>query len=74
MIQRDSIQELGQTDLVLGVISRAEYNNRTVQLVPGDSLVVFTDGLSEAENADRQEIASAMLQEKPELLHEYVGV
>src|SRR5438270_5820328 len=54
LIQRDSIQELGQTDLVLGVISRAEYNNRTVQLVPGDSLVVFTDGLSEAENVDRQ--------------------
>lgn len=69
LIQRDSIQELGQTDLVLGVISRAEYNNRTVQLVPGDSLVVFTDGLSEAENADRQEIASAMLQEKLAMLH-----
>src|SRR5438128_944615 len=69
LIQRDSIRELGQTDLVLGVISRAEYNNRTVQLVPGDSLVVFTDGLSEAENADRQEIASAMLQEKLATLH-----
>ena len=69
LIQHDAVQELGQTDLVLGVISRAEYNNRTVQLVPGDSLVIFTDGLSEAESIEHQEIASAMLQEKLAMLH-----
>ncbi len=68
-IQRDALRELAETDLVLGVISRAEYINRTVQLAPGDSLVIFTDGLSEADGIDHQEIASAMLQQELAKLH-----
>src|SRR5438477_59015 len=58
-IQADKIEELAETDLVLGVISRAQYNNRTMQLAAGDSLVIFTDGLSEAEGIEQQEVASA---------------
>jgi phosphoserine phosphatase RsbU/P len=68
-IQNNAVEELGQTDLVLGVISRAEYNNRTMQLAPGDSLVIFTDGLSEAEGIEQEEQATASLQKKLETLH-----
>ena len=68
-IQRDAVEELAETDLVLGVISRAQYNNRTLQLSAGDSLVIFTDGLSEAEGIEQQEIASATLKEKVATLH-----
>jgi len=68
-IQQSSVEELAETDLVLGVISRAQYNNRTLQLSPGDSLVIFTDGLSEAEGIEQQEIASATLQEKVAAMH-----
>src|SRR5437867_11926749 len=63
-VQRDSVQELGDTDLVLGVVSLAEYTNRVMKLAPGDSLVIFTDGLLEAESLEREDIASARLQEK----------
>lgn len=63
-IRKNAIEELGQTDLVLGVISRAQYNNRTLLLAPGDSLVIFTDGLSEAEGIEQQELASAMLKRR----------
>jgi len=68
-IRSDAVEELGQTDLVLGVISRAEYNNRTVQLMPGDSLVIFTDGLSEAEGVEQQDAVAKLLEEKLATLH-----
>jgi phosphoserine phosphatase RsbU/P len=68
-IQQSSVAELAETDLVLGVISRAQYNNRTLQLSPGDSLVIFTDGLSEAEGIEQQEIASETLKEKVAAMH-----
>jgi sigma-B regulation protein RsbU (phosphoserine phosphatase) len=68
-IQRHKVEELAETDLVLGVISRAQYNNRTMQLAPGDSLVIFTDGLSEAEGIEQQEVASATLEKKLATLH-----
>ena len=68
-IQSDGVEELAETDLVLGVISRAQYNNRTMRLAPGDSLVIFTDGLSEAEGIEQEEVASATLQKKLATLH-----
>jgi sigma-B regulation protein RsbU (phosphoserine phosphatase) len=68
-IKRDSVEELAETDLVLGVISRAQYNNRTLQLTQGDSLVIFTDGLSEAEGIEQQEKALVALKEKVATLH-----
>ncbi|HUJ14404.1 MAG TPA: SpoIIE family protein phosphatase [Thermoanaerobaculia bacterium] len=69
-IRADAVQELSETDLVLGVVTRAQYNERTVQLVPGDSLVIFTDGLPEAEGVEQQEAASAMLKKKLAGLHD----
>ncbi|HEY6842658.1 MAG TPA: SpoIIE family protein phosphatase [Thermoanaerobaculia bacterium] len=68
-IREDSVDELGETDLVLGVISRANYLNRTVQLMPGDSLVIFTDGLLEAEGIEQQDTATAVLKQKLENVH-----
>lgn len=68
-IQGSAVEELAETDLVLGVISRAQYNNRTMQLAPGDALVIFTDGLSEAEGIEQQERASATLQTTLSTLH-----
>lgn len=68
-VQNDRVSELGETDLLLGVVTRAEYVNRSVQLAPGDALVLFTDGLSEAENADGEEIAGSVLQQKLATTH-----
>ena len=68
-IRSDSIEELGDTELVLGVMSRADYLNRSVQLLPGDSLVIFTDGLLEAEGIEQQDTATAVLKDKLADLH-----
>ncbi len=68
-IKRNSVQELGDTDLVLGVMTRAVYAGRHLQLEPGDALVVFTDGLSEAVNPEGEDLASIELQKKLAVLH-----
>ena len=60
-IRGDSVQELEETDLVLGVVTRADYRNRTLQLEPGDALVLFTDGVTEAENLDGDDLGSQRL-------------
>jgi serine phosphatase RsbU (regulator of sigma subunit) len=41
----------GPGGLVLGVMSGARYATHTVQLLPGDRLVLYTDGVTEAFNA-----------------------
>ena len=61
--------ELTDTDLLLGVVRKADYTNRTLQLEPGDSLVLFTDGLSEAENGEGEELVASKLAERLVPLH-----
>ena len=48
--------------LFLGAFDKARYQRTTVQLEPGDSLVLFTDGISEAVNADDQQYGEPRLE------------
>jgi serine phosphatase RsbU (regulator of sigma subunit) len=68
-IRRDSVLELEETDLVLGVVTQAGYLNRTLQLDPGDALVLFTDGVTEAENLDGDDLGSQRLVQRLSTLH-----
>ena len=45
---------LGTTGLPLGMLSMAEYAAEQIQLEPGDKVVIFSDGFSEAENDEGQ--------------------
>ncbi|PYQ50981.1 MAG: hypothetical protein DMF59_09285 [Acidobacteria bacterium] len=68
-IKRDGVEELGDTDLVLGVVTRVGYTSHQLQLDPGDALVIFTDGLSEAVNPEGEDLASQKLQLTLATLH-----
>jgi phosphoserine phosphatase RsbU/P len=68
-IRRDAVIELEETDLVLGVVTRADYLNRTLQLAPGDAMVLFTDGVTEAENTDGEDLGSTRLVQRLGTLH-----
>lgn len=65
----NDVLELSDTDLLLGVVRHAAYTNRQLKLEPGDSLVLFTDGLTEAENDAGEELIGANLAERLAPLH-----
>ena len=50
-----SFQTLTEGGLILGMMPDAPYATETVNLEPGDCLVLFTDGVSEAMNAEEEE-------------------
>jgi sigma-B regulation protein RsbU (phosphoserine phosphatase) len=68
-VRSGAVDELGDTDLLLGVVSRAEYVNRTLTLQPGDALILFTDGVTECENADGIELGSGTVAAAIRTLH-----
>ena len=55
------VRELTESDLLLGDIARAEFTNRKLQLAPGDSLILFTDGVTESRNEDGIDLGSHTL-------------
>ncbi|HEV8660187.1 MAG TPA: SpoIIE family protein phosphatase [Thermoanaerobaculia bacterium] len=60
-IRRTGVEEVVAGDILLGVITLASYNTRSLQLEPGDSLALFTDGVTEAENSSGVELGARSL-------------
>ncbi|HXI13721.1 MAG TPA: SpoIIE family protein phosphatase [Thermoanaerobaculia bacterium] len=52
----DGVRQLAVTDMVVGLFVAANYRNQTLQLAPGESLLLFTDGVTECENAKGEEL------------------
>jgi serine phosphatase RsbU (regulator of sigma subunit) len=69
LLQSSGVTELGDSDLLLGVVSRAEFINRELQLVPGDSLILFTDGVTEARNSAGIDLGSNTLADALKKMH-----
>jgi sigma-B regulation protein RsbU (phosphoserine phosphatase) len=46
-----TLTELEATGIAIGALSDAKYTQESVQMAPGDILVLYTDGVTEAENA-----------------------
>ncbi|HSP13711.1 MAG TPA: SpoIIE family protein phosphatase [Thermoanaerobaculia bacterium] len=60
-IRRSTVEEVVAGDILLGVITAASYTNRRLQLDPGDALVLFTDGVTEARNSSGVELGAGSL-------------
>jgi serine phosphatase RsbU (regulator of sigma subunit) len=58
-----ALHELNETGLLLGVRSDEAYTERSFTLLPGDRLLLYTDGLSEAKNAAGQAYGDVALKE-----------
>ncbi|HEV2425984.1 MAG TPA: SpoIIE family protein phosphatase [Terriglobia bacterium] len=56
-----SVERLHSGGLVLGLAVEASYEQAAVQLDPGDRLLLFTDGLTEANSADGEEFGEERL-------------
>jgi len=55
------IERLDVGGLPFGILPDAQYQTATVTLTPGDWLIIFTDGLVEAENSLQQDYGEARL-------------
>jgi serine phosphatase RsbU (regulator of sigma subunit) len=55
------IERLDVGGLPFGILSEVKYESATVTLAPGDWLIIFTDGVVEAENARQEEYGEARL-------------
>ncbi len=48
MVAKDGVRQISSTGLPLGMFSTSRYAVQRVRLEPGDSLLLYTDGISEA--------------------------
>jgi serine phosphatase RsbU (regulator of sigma subunit) len=55
-VHQTGVHELNETDILLGVVNDAKFTTRHLHLGAGDSLVLFTDGVTEAQGADGEEL------------------
>ena len=47
-----SLRELEATGIAMGAMDDAEYSQASVRIAPGDILILYTDGITEAENVN----------------------
>jgi sigma-B regulation protein RsbU (phosphoserine phosphatase) len=57
-----SIELLEEGGVALGVLADTQFEERPVHLDPGDVLVLYTDGVSEAENSEHEQYGSTRLE------------
>jgi sigma-B regulation protein RsbU (phosphoserine phosphatase) len=55
LFSHGGVRRLEQGGLVLGMFPEAAYDEETLQLEPGDVLLIFSDGVSEAINVAEEE-------------------
>jgi serine phosphatase RsbU (regulator of sigma subunit) len=56
-------EELRTEGMALGVLSNVEFEQRTVHLEPGDTVILYTDGVSDASNAELERFERTRLRE-----------
>ena len=59
---QEQLLELTRTGMAMGVMDDEVYEQRTVRLDPGDFIVLYTDGVTDAMNAQEQEFGGQRLQ------------
>jgi len=89
VVSKNGVEAMSSTDIVVGILPEAQYRNQTIALAAGDSLVLFTDGVTEAENFAEEQLgldpisemlltmhcaeAATILDRIDTHVHEYIG-
>ncbi|HYS55404.1 MAG TPA: SpoIIE family protein phosphatase [Thermoanaerobaculia bacterium] len=69
IVSSGGVEALRSTDLVVGLFPHAQYRNQTTELKRGDALVLFTDGVTEAEDAAEVQLGLGPVAETLKSLH-----
>lgn len=59
VVAKEGVKQVGSTGLPLGMFAKSRYTIARLRMEPGDSLVLFTDGISEAVNPAGNEYGTA---------------
>ncbi len=63
LLRSSQVKRLAPTGPVLGFLHDADYTEESVQLLPGDTLCLYTDGVTEAPDSDGEEFGIDRLAE-----------
>jgi sigma-B regulation protein RsbU (phosphoserine phosphatase) len=66
LLRADSVERLEEGGTIVGLFEYAEYEDKTVKLVDGDLVVVFSDGISEAANREGTEFGDERIRQTVE--------
>jgi|HubBroStandDraft_2_1064218.scaffolds.fasta_scaffold07875_2 sigma-B regulation protein RsbU (phosphoserine phosphatase) len=55
LVSKNGVKQIGATGLPLGIFSTSRYTVHRIRMEPGDTLLLFTDGISEARNLSGDE-------------------
>src|SRR5262245_60866724 len=61
LIRRKEIMRLESNGMAVGLFPDSPYEQNLVDLVPGDLLIAFTDGITESENAEGEQFGEDRL-------------
>ncbi len=64
VVSGSSVQELSASSLPLGMLPGAAYTQGTVRLKPGDALILYSDGITEARDRAGEEYGLARLRQE----------
>jgi sigma-B regulation protein RsbU (phosphoserine phosphatase) len=70
VVRSGRVESLAGTDILLGMFSHAEYRNQKMILEPGDALVLYTDGVTEAASQTEVEYGTERLEQLVVELHQ----
>jgi serine phosphatase RsbU (regulator of sigma subunit) len=59
----DEVVELTARGIILGIMKKVRLEEKTIQLNPGDTLVLYTDGVTEAINDDEEQFGEERLEQ-----------
>jgi len=62
LVSGDAVRKLEEGNLPVGLVPGVEFHTSRLQLKPGDRLLIVTDGVTEAENADGEFFGSERLE------------
>jgi phosphoserine phosphatase RsbU/P len=71
-VGKDGVRQVTSTGVPLGMFASSRYTIQCVRMSPGDSLLLYTDGISEAVNSSGEEYGAVRLSNIASLKHGWV--
>jgi phosphoserine phosphatase RsbU/P len=62
LVNSAGVRRLEESNLVVGLIATAQYKSVACELFPGDRILIFTDGITEAENSQGEQFGDSALE------------